>query len=351
MPAGRPEAILRSGAIRPALLAGGGGRRARLGRAGAGRRTDQRQREALAARGLIVSGSFAVLPQELELRKRLEALDGAIKRTTAARAQVDAQLQRNEVIRAALRQAESLAKPDGGAAAKSPGGEGKDRPPERLNSHLPDVTAAGEETPLQVALVDWINARGTLQLSMLEIERTIAALQREYQHLAADSAVSAAVADGGGVRLGPAKDYRRQPRLASARDVFSTRQPIYRQCGRWRVGAVLNEQTLATFSFVEQSRPTFLSARLLAESLGLEPDPRAGRTAADRRAGVRRPAGDAGLAAAGQPGVSRRPGAAAAPEAEDLGSQLASGSLSGCRVRLEANQIGYRPESHRELNA
>ena len=50
------------------------------------------QRTALAERGLTVSGSFAVLPQELELRKRLEALEAAIKRTTAARAQVDAQL-------------------------------------------------------------------------------------------------------------------------------------------------------------------------------------------------------------------------------------------------------------------
>ena len=237
-----------------------------------------------------------------------------------------------------MRQAEALAKPDA-QAAKSPGGDGKGKANERLNSQQPDVSGPGEGTPLQAALVDWINARGTLQLNVLEIERSIATLEREYQRLAGDSAVSAAVSGLGGIRLGPAKDYRRQPRLAAAREVFTARQPVYRECGRWRLGAVLNDQTPATFSFVEQSRPTFLSATL-AESLGLEADlrePAERQRIGEREFVVRR----ATLPSLRLGGLVFRdvPVLLLPPEAEDLGSQLASGSLSGCRVRLEPNQM------------
>ena len=304
-------------------------------------------RQLLAERGLALSGSFAVTRQELELRKRLDAIDAAIKRVAIAHQQVQSLLDKNEIIRAHLRQAEALGKSDGsgnppGAATppKSPGAtDSKGRPPERLNSQMPDVTGAGEQTPLQLALVDWINARGALQVTVLEIERGVQSLDRDYRELAADAVVSAALESVGNVRLGPAKDYLRSNRLVAAKEVFSTSQPVYRESGRWRIGAVLNERTPATFNYVEQSRPTLITATL-AQSLGLEPDPAAAAEKlqiGDRELTVRRAKLSSlrlGKFVFRDIQVNLLP-----PEAEDLGSQLASGSLAGCRVRLEPNRM------------
>ncbi len=343
MPAVRPATIFRACGCGLALLVSG---LAAPGSAMAAERTAA-DRQLLAARGLVLSGNFAVMRQELELRKRLDGIDAAVKRVALAHQQAEALLERNEIIRAGLRQAEALAKPDGSgnlpgalASLKSPNTtDAKGRPADRLNSQIPDVTGAGEQTPLQTALVDWINARSALQVMVLEIERAIAELDGDYRRLAADSSVSAALEKIGNVRLGPAKDYRRNNRLAAAKEVFTTSQPVYRESGRWRICAVLNERTPATFSFVEQSRPTLITATL-AESLGLEPEP--GVAAEKQRIGDR----DLTVRRANLPSLRLGkfvfrdvPVILLPPEAEDLGSQLASGALAGCRVRLEPNRM------------
>jgi hypothetical protein len=176
-------------------------------------------------------------------------------------------------------------------------------------------------------------------MTVLEIERTVAVLDRDYRALAADSGVSAAVQRIGNVRLGPAKDYLRNNRLIAAKDVFTAGQPVYRESGRWRIGALLNERTPATFNYVEQSRPTLITATL-AQSLGLEPDPTAAaekQRIGDRELTVRRaklPSLRLGKFVFRDVPVLLLP-----PEAEDLGSQLASGALTGCRVRLEPNRM------------
>ena len=304
------------------------------------------ERQLLAERGLFFSGSFAVTRQELDLRKRLDTIDAAIKRVALAHQQAQTALERNEIIRANLRQAEASGKPDGNgnqpgasAAAKSPGAtDSKGRPSDRLSSQMPDVTGAGDQTPLQLAMIDWINARSALEVTVLEIERTIAVLDRDYRTLAADPAVSAALKSVGNTRLGPAKDYRRNNRLNAARDVFTANQPVYRESGRWRISAVLNERTPATFSYVEQSRPTFITATL-AQSLGIEPEPAAAekQRIGERELTVRR----AKLPSLrlGKLVFRDIPVVILPPEAEDLGSQLASGALAGCRVRLEPNRM------------
>ena len=269
----------------------------------------------------------------------LDTLDAAIKRTSVAHQLVETQLQRNEIIRAALRQAEAQAKPAPAPAPKSPGGEAKGRPAERLNSQMPDVTGAGEQTPLQLALVDWINAQAALEVTVLGIERSIAALERKYQTLAGDSALTAALERIGNLRLGPAKDYRRNNRLIAAQGFFSARQPIFRESGALAHRGGVNERTPATFSFVEQSRPTFITTTL-AESLGLEADSREPANAsalASAILSVRRvtlPSLRLGKFVFRDVPVLLLP-----PEAEDLGSQLASGSLAGCRARLKAQRM------------
>jgi hypothetical protein len=346
MPAVRPATILRARRCGLALLlicavallvwVASPGHAAAAERAAA-------ERQLLAERGLFFSGSFAVTRQELDLRKRLDTIDAAIKRVTLAHQQAQGALERNEIIRANLRQAEAAGKSDGNQSgvsttAKSPGTtDSKGRPTDRLNSQMPDVTGAGDQTPLQLAMIDWINARSALEVTVLEIERTIAVLDREYRTLAADPAVTAALKSVGNTRLGPAKDYRRNNRISAAREVFTANQPVYRESGRWRISAVLNERTPATFSYVEQSRPTFIAT--LAQSLGIEPEPAAAekQRIGERELAVRRaklPSLRLGKLVFRDVPVFILP-----PEAEDQGSQLASGALAGCRVRLEPNRM------------
>ncbi len=312
-----------------------------------GAEPDATDRQILATRGLVVSGNFAVTRQELMLRKRLDTIDGLIKRVAVAHQQADALLEKNELIRAQLRQVEA-----GGATPQSQGpsklttaADPKGRPPERLQSQMPDVTGLGEQTPLQVALMDWINARSTLQVTVLEIQRSLDALDHDYQVLGADRAVLGSLESMAHVRLGPAKDYRRNNRLAAAKEVFTAAQPVYRESGRWRIGAVLNERVPATLSYAEQTGPTLISSTL-AQLVGLEPEPATPaerQRIGDRDLAVRRaklPALRLGKFVFFDVPVILLP-----PEAEDLGSQLAGSALAGCRIHLDPQRMTLDLES------
>jgi hypothetical protein len=308
-------------------------------------------RRLLATRGLVASGGLWVTRRELDIRKRLDGLEALYKRSANAHQQVEALLKRNEFIRAELQRAETIEKQTGKAPppatpGKSPSGsDAKTRPAERLNSQQPDVTGSGDQTPLQVALIDWINARNALEVAVLDIEGGAAELDRRYAALAADESLRAALEAVGGGRLGPAKDYRRHQRLAAAsKDVFTTSVPIYRESGHWRVGAVVDERTPATFSLVEQSQPTLISATL-SQLLGLQPDnsPPENQRLSDRDLPVRR----AKLKSLrlGKFLFDNVPVFLLPPEAEDLGSQLATGALVGCRARLTRDRMTLELES------
>ena len=108
--------------------------------------------------GLVLSGNFAVTRQELLLRKRLDSIDGLVKRVAAAHQQADALLAKNELIRAQLRQVEAANPAAANSPKSSAAPDAKVPPAERLQSQLPDVTGLGEQTPLQTALIDWISA-------------------------------------------------------------------------------------------------------------------------------------------------------------------------------------------------
>ena len=187
--------------------------------------------------------------------------------------------------------------------------------------------------------------RARSQVTLLEVQRTTDVLDQEYQGLRADRTVQQALENIGNVHLGPAKDYRRNNRLATARDVFTAAQPVYRESGHWRIGAVLNERTTATFSYAEQNRPTTIAATL-AQVIELAPDPAA--PAEMQRFGNR----DVTVRRATLPALRLGkfvfrdlPVLLLPPEAEDLGSQFGSGALDGCRVRLDPQRMTLELES------
>src|SRR5205085_5565577 len=106
--------------------------------------------------------------------------------------------------------------------------------PKKLNSKMADVTGLGEQTPLQLATIELVNARNALALAVLKIRRDSGELDKDYAPLRSDQRITAALLVlGSKWRLGPAKDYQReQTRLATAaQSVLTSRLPVYRESG------------------------------------------------------------------------------------------------------------------------
>lgn len=301
----------------------------------------------LAAKGLSPQGMLWVSSHEARLRKRLEGLDGLEKRHQAARQTADAMLQKNELIRAQLAAAEAAAQRE--AARKNPNppppvnaDKAVKPPPGKLHSSLPDVTAIGEQSPLQLAMIELVSARSALALAVLAAERGLAELEQEYRDLAADERVSNALKQlGPKHRLGPGKGLDREPpRLAAlAEQALTDVSPVYFELQRFRFGAILNEQTPATFSYVEGNEPVLIT-QSLAQILNLRlPDtaPKKVHRIGNRMLSTQETT--LKQLRIGGHVFTRVAALVLPPEAEDLGCQLGTSGLGAIHAELAPQQM------------
>lgn len=134
----------------------------------------------------------------------------------------------------------------------------------------PDQLAALSD--IRVRLIRFTNARQTLALKLLAIQRSVPQMEADYRRLAADLEVLAALRTlGEGHRLGPLESYLAELRRLEdyERLVFTPWLPIYVQSGQMRFGAILNEQTPITFSWHADDGSTVLTEAML-EAAGVE---------------------------------------------------------------------------------
>jgi len=318
-----------------------------LGMCGIARAQEQSPAALLNARGLSASGSVWISAAEARLRKQIESLESLQKRCQQTAQRVEILLQQNEMIRARLVQLEAAQKTSPGTALQPPAGSSaktaesgsKASAPAVLDSRMPDVTGLGELSPLQVALVEAVNARNTLAIAVLRLQKQSGELERQYARLRAEPDVARAIAvSGAGQRLGPIKDYQ-QILLAAEKWYATARVPIYMESGRQRVSAILNEQTPATFSYADERQPTLITASL-GQTLGVSPAE--GATPQTYQAGNRkldvRPVKLPSLRI-GKFVIRETPALLLPPEAEDLGSQLSASALRAYRVRIDPHRM------------
>lgn len=302
-------------------------------------------RAVLARNGLTAVGTMWLTAEEVQLRKRIEGLDALEKRYRAALQQEKAMLVRNEAIRAQLLQAET-AKAQGKQPPPLPTSPSKSAGTPaakavKLTSQMPDVTGTPDATPLQAAVIELVNARQALLLSVLFVRQHAGKLEADYAELRDDRSVNETLAKlGAKHRLGPAKDYQReQARLEAAARVFTDRVPVYRESGRYQIAVVLGEETPATMSYAENSQPTWITANLAQASGIVVPDDAPqesvkieSRTIQARK--VRIP----------QLRISKFvlkdvPALVLSAEDEDLGSQLGVQAFGGYRLKFEPREM------------
>ena len=190
-------------------------------------------------------------------------------------------------------------------------------------------------------------AQHRLALAILAADRSRRAIAERYAALAADPEIGHTLDQLGQPRqrLGPVKKYtvlqsRRWKKLRDA--VFSDRVPLYRRSDRFRFSGIINESTLATFSYTGRDERAFIPASL-AESARLEFRANApteafvyqGRNIPGQKCTI--PSLRIGKFVLRNVDVL-----VLAPEGEDLGARLTAATLKPYRVVLDAQRMRLR---------
>lgn len=316
----------------------------------------------LRARGLHpANGQAWVTRSELAVRRAATQLDALERKHQQAISKANEMLLANEAIRRRLAQAEAIeaAKSSGTAnrvPAASPGNadarryQFPDKPPEKLVSTLPDVTGLGEQTPLQLAMIELVNARTGVQLAVLTLLNEAPQLATAYQPLSGDEAVIRALRQlGGKARLGPMREYERDIQRARSLEAGCFRQdvPGYFEAGQFRVPAIINRQHPATLSLGPQSGPIVLTASV-AQRLGISAEKLTQPELELQVQGRQVKAKPIVLETfqLGSAVVKQVPAVVLPAEAEDLGSFLPLESLPGYRLQPLPRQMLLQVSPH-----
>ena len=299
--------------------------------------------------GLTPSSNIWISRRETGLKRSVDALDSLERRHQLAIAKADEILAANEAIRERLVQAEEATRTKGRIDGNRPhtstsrqsGRTSPTTPLTELSSQMPDVTGLGEQSPLQLAMIDLSSTRAALQLAVLQIIREAPKLDAEYKALESDADVQSAMKIlPSNARLGPIANYQREiVKAESARAAaFKSEIPGYFESGRFRLQAIVNEFQPVTFSVVE-SGPSVVTASV-AQQLGLpgravprmqewELDGRRLAVYAVRLAELR----------LGSVTIKNFAAVVLPPDAEDLGSRLSIASLTGYRATIQPRQM------------
>jgi len=219
------------------------------------------------------SGNIWVLGRESRLRTYTVSLDELRRSVIGLQAAVDQRIEQNrlrweaasarsEVLKAAL---QTLKKDD-------PKRKAIEQQIQELRRQAVEPRQLGATPEVQARLVELTNQRQALTLAVLAIRDGVPRLEAEYQRLAQDAAVQAALRQLDGTsRLGPVQpNYRADLRRVGEceRVVLTPWIPLYLQGGQLRIGGLVNERQPVTFTWKTETQPTVLTASML-EGAGL----------------------------------------------------------------------------------
>lgn len=230
----------------------------------------------LKSKGLISHRHFWINRHEQALRAKLEELVRLERQCQEAQKQVLAIVERNETVRAQLatahKKAHGLKKLADASQPGSPIRKAHDDALKQQRDLIKDLTPRYVE-PTKFAALPATKAavlRLTGELSAAwtavdESKRLLQKMDRNYSELAQDTAVVAALEQlGPDARLGPTDSIKNdRKRIASVETALvSMHVPVYRESECYRVSVIVNERVPATFTLLESTEPTIITASL-----------------------------------------------------------------------------------------
>jgi len=308
----------------------------------------------LLGKSLKPAGTVWLNKQEWALRTRFDELDRLESRRQDIQGKINAFIQLNEAARAQFDGFSATLEKLRGLAAAAPAGSSARRQRDedvkrqqtlvdKLRKQVIAPLEFGASPPVKAAMLELIAARDELGLAMLDIRSLTAGLDESYEQLRRDPEVAVALERlGPQHRLGPVKNYHSELKRLSKLEplVFTAEGLMYRESGKFRVSAILNESVPAIFSWSETSEPAVIPASL-AQALGIEIDPAA------QRITQRTPDGrELSLQAVkipklriGKVVVENVEAFVLPPEGEDQGARLGAISLRDYAVTLEPHLL------------
>jgi len=207
----------------------------------------------------------------------------------------------------------------------------------------------GEKPAVRKAVIQLVNLRHNLLLSIYWLRRETPRMMQQYKTLHDDEQVIASMHElGSKFRLGPAGDYKRiASQLAKLeRSVLASPPPIYRQNGRTRVSLLLDDRLPVTFTWRESSEPVLLTANVAAAAGYDVPNnvPRLNiRIGPDRQLLAQR--FTIPYLRVGNHVVRDVEAFVLPPEGEDLGCHISAGSLRDVNAQADSARLQLKVDS------
>lgn len=306
---------------------------------------DESPRVVLGRCGLSLLGSHVwATESELRLRQKLADLPKLRESILATERSLDERVEQNRHVWQESQTARARLKQTIGKL--SPG----DPQRKEMELALAELTRAASDPArlagrgdIRAQLVSLGHDRSTLSISLLWLRGAWQEIQSHYAALAAQPAVTRALAVlGGEQKLGPAKSYDADlKRLGDyERLVFTAWLPIYLQSGRTRFTAIANEQTPVTFTWGTASDQRTILTAGAAAAIGLQIPASAPRSTLKFSGGRAHGVREAALASLrlGKCVLRDVPVFVLPPEGEDLGSQIGRSALGEHAVKFTPEQ-------------
>ncbi len=318
---------------------------------------DESPNAQLARLGLLRDRAFWIVPEEKDLRERLDQAPklerdfhaAAKKRDEALAANNKAWTQLTRVKAEMDRLAALLDSGNLNPVQRRQVALEHDRRVAVYNKFGPHIYDAGtrnENPPLTAAEVEFVNAHSALCLTLLAIERDVKAMESEYAKFKADLRVTAALqALGSANRLGPAQNYaaqlKRYTRLAD--QMMGDDVPVYLANLHFHVSAIVNERTPVTFIYMPEGKITMLadSVARLAGVVVPENTERVQINLGDERQVMARVARIATLRL-GKHVVTDVETFVLSPDASDIPSRLGTDALQSFQINFEPQSLRMR---------
>jgi len=288
-----------------------------------------------------------MVPQEVALRDRLSELPELQRLILANASAVEQLTQQNAAYyRQRLQIEQRLQSIAGGRAPRRIGnGSGSARKEvEELQEQLETLCRrcvppdeVGGVPAVRREIIRWIRHRDRLFLTLTGIRDGVGRLDEWYGPLREDAGVQQALtAIGPSERLGPARNYQRDIKSLEKYEalVYTSEVPLYRQVNRHRVGAIVNEQVPATFTWAESNEPTIVTTSL-AQATGTQiaaDAPRYRLRIGNRRKLIVRET-TLPYVRFGKFAIANVKALVLPPEGEDLGSQIGQAALEGYEAK------------------
>jgi len=289
-------------------------------------------------------GSVWLTDAETRLREHLRGLDDTRRKIVYLQKTLDERIHSNHTLwETNRRRVEALRKT---LSSKMDDAERK-----RTEEQIKELKAQAVEPGLLPAVpgvrtrvTELSRLRNKLSLSIIAVRRLKPQMDADYERLAKDEDVTAALSRLGGLHhLGPmsgghATQIRRLDEYEQV--AFTAWSPLYIQSGRIRVGAILNERTPVNFTWQTSAEPTVLTAGIV-EAAGLTV-PESAETV-QMAFGRRRRVTVRGIVVPtirfGGHVLRDVPAWVLPPEGEDLGARIGTEGLAGCQVSVEPEKL------------